>query len=157
MRTAQARNRFGLIIAGTALAGIALTGCGQGSGTDAGAGTTTRTALVVNDLTDVQVMASAPCDDRHIVFTVDGTPYHGFDYSKAMETVISKGSQGNIVKEAQCLLEYVKCSPGTVDGIFGDKTRAATIRFQEKNGLRADGSIGPKTWPKLRDLDPKGC
>lgn len=110
-----------------------------------------------DDLKGAQVTASAPCKDRHIIFTVNGTPYHGYDYSKTMTTIISKGSQGNTVKEAQCLLEYVKCSPGTVDGIFGDNTRAATIRFQKKNGLVADGSIGPKTWPKLRDLDPTVC
>lgn len=145
--------RFGLIVAGAALAGTALTSYGQGGGTDAGA----RTALMANDLTDVQVMTSAPCKDRHTAWSVDGTIYHGFGYSKALKTVISKGSQGNIVKEAQCLLEYVKCAPGTVDGIFGDQTRAATIRFQEKNGLNADGSIGPKTWPKLRALEPKNC
>jgi peptidoglycan hydrolase-like protein with peptidoglycan-binding domain len=143
----RTRNRFGLIIAGAVLAGTALTGYGQASASDAGA----------NDLTDVQVTSSAPCKDRHTAWSVDGTIYHGFGYSKALKTVISKGSQGNVVKEAQCLLEYVKCAPGTVDGIFGDQTRAAAIRFQEKNGLTADGSIGPKTWPKLRALEPKNC
>ncbi|WLW50410.1 peptidoglycan-binding domain-containing protein [Streptomyces sp. YU58] len=130
---------------------------GVGIATVALAGTAFAGSAHAGDLKDVQVKASAACTDRHVIFTVDGTPYHGFDYSKAMTTIISKGSQGNIVKEAQCLLEYVKCSPGTVDGIFGDKTRAATMRFQERNGLGVDGSIGPKTWPKLRDLDPKGC
>ncbi|MFC7881012.1 peptidoglycan-binding protein [Streptomyces sp. NPDC057376] len=110
-----------------------------------------------DDLKEVRVTAGSPCTNRHIAFTVNGTPYHGFDYSRTLTTIISKGSQGNTVKEAQCLLEYVKCSPGTVDGIFGDNTRAATIRFQKKNGLKADGSIGPKTCPKLRDLNPTDC
>jgi peptidoglycan hydrolase-like protein with peptidoglycan-binding domain len=146
LRTAQARNRCALVIAGTALAGTTLV-----------LATPSANATPAEGVAVQATSASAPCTDRHVIFTVDGTPYHGFDYSKTLTTVISKGSQGNVVKEAQCLLEDAKCAPGTVDGIFGDKTRAATIRFQEKNGLNTDGSIGPKTWPKLRALYPKNC
>ena len=38
---------------------------------------------------------------------------------------------------------------GAVDGIFGSKTRAAVISFQKKNGLTADGIVGPKTLAAL--------
>lgn len=34
---------------------------------------------------------------------------------------------------------------GSVDGIYGPKTKAAVIAFQKKNGLVADGIVGPKT------------
>ncbi len=34
---------------------------------------------------------------------------------------------------------------GTVDGIYGNKTRKAVRSFQSKNGLAVDGVVGPKT------------
>lgn len=34
---------------------------------------------------------------------------------------------------------------GTVDGIYGNKTRTAVKSFQRKNGLTADGIVGKKT------------
>ena len=38
---------------------------------------------------------------------------------------------------------------GSVDGIYGPKTKAAVISFQKKNGLVADGIVGPKTLAAL--------
>lgn len=34
---------------------------------------------------------------------------------------------------------------GSIDGIYGTKTKAAVKSFQSKNGLAADGIVGPKT------------
>jgi len=34
---------------------------------------------------------------------------------------------------------------GSVDGIYGSKTKAAVVSFQKKNGLVADGVVGTKT------------
>ena len=34
---------------------------------------------------------------------------------------------------------------GSVDGIYGAKTKAAVVSFQKKNGLVADGVVGTKT------------
>ena len=44
---------------------------------------------------------------------------------------------------------------GTVDGVFGQKTRSAVIRFQKANGLEADGIVGRLTWEKLTDPDAR--
>lgn len=38
---------------------------------------------------------------------------------------------------------------GSVDGIYGSKTRAAVRSFQKKNGLAVDGIVGPKTLAAL--------
>ena len=40
--------------------------------------------------------------------------------------------------------------PIVADGISGAKTKAAIIDFQKKNGLDADGIVGPKTIAKLQ-------
>lgn len=36
-----------------------------------------------------------------------------------------------------------------VDQAFGPNTKAAVIRYQQLNGLTADGIVGPKTWASL--------
>ncbi|EAW36236.1 peptidoglycan-binding protein [Lyngbya sp. PCC 8106] len=58
-------------------------------------------------------------------------------------------SQGEEVKKLQQQLNNWGFSAGTVDGIFGRKTRAAVIRFQKYQGLKPDGIVGPKTTQAL--------
>jgi len=36
-----------------------------------------------------------------------------------------------------------------IDGIFGEKTESAVIRFQEKHTLYADDKVGATTWQIL--------
>jgi hypothetical protein len=33
-----------------------------------------------------------------------------------------------------------------VDGIYGPKSRAVAVKFQQQHNLQADGIVGPKTW-----------
>lgn len=42
--------------------------------------------------------------------------------------------------------------PLAVDGIFGSKTGARVREFQQRNGLTADGIVGPATWAALLTL-----
>ena len=37
-------------------------------------------------------------------------------------------------------------NPGTIDGIFGPKTRDAVLAFQRAAGIGVDGIVGPETW-----------
>lgn len=66
------------------------------------------------------------------------TQYVGYGYYEA----------GNIVKTAQFALR----SHGydiKADGYYGGATRAAIIKFQEKEHISADGIIGKVTWERL--------
>ncbi|MGW2209330.1 peptidoglycan-binding domain-containing protein [Streptomyces sp. NPDC001781] len=59
--------------------------------------------------------------------------------------------------EAQCLLKKAGFDPGTIDGVFGTKSKAAAREFQahlnDRVGyhvLDVDGIVGSETWPELR-------
>jgi hypothetical protein len=61
--------------------------------------------------------------------------------------VLKKGSKGESVKTLQ---EFLKVA---VDGNFGPKTESAVKSYQKKNGLVADGIVGPKTWAHMGILN----
>lgn len=60
-----------------------------------------------------------------------------------------KGSSGTVVTKIQKKLSAWGYYSGPVDGIFGSKTEAAVKYFQRKNGLKADGIVGPATLSAL--------
>lgn len=62
---------------------------------------------------------------------------------------LRRGSQSESVAEIQAFLNAKYSAGLDVDGIFGSVTEAAVKVFQQKNGLTADGIIGPKTWKAL--------
>lgn len=63
--------------------------------------------------------------------------------------------RGDDVRQAQERLEKHLAQPGKIDGVFGNDTKEAVMRFQQarKNEGRdigeVDGVIGPKTWKIL--------
>ena len=67
---------------------------------------------------------------------------------------LSIGCKGEAVKALQLLLIGNKCSCGSygADGDFGNATKTAVVQYQKKNGLEADGIVGPKTWTRLLGL-----
>jgi len=59
--------------------------------------------------------------------------------------VLELGSRGeNVVKVQKRLIQFDYLD-GEADGRYGEKTRAAVLRFQRNNGLQADGRVGPAT------------
>lgn len=60
-----------------------------------------------------------------------------------------RGSTGSEVKKIQQKLIQWGYMTGTADGIYGAKTEAAVKRFQQKNGLTADGIAGSATLGKM--------
>ena len=70
---------------------------------------------------------------------------------------LEKGSVGEEVKQWQLFLQSAGYKIPYVDGAFGPATERETIKFQVKNGLKADGVVGPKTWnfvTKVSDNTP---
>ncbi len=67
---------------------------------------------------------------------------------------LEKGdSRKDLVEQLQKMLEFLEysCGPQGADGIFGDNTRKAVLKFQsehqeyEGKGLKQDGKVGPRT------------
>lgn len=63
----------------------------------------------------------------------------------------AKNSTHAVVVAVQKRLKALGYDPGTIDGIYGSKTRAAVVAFQKANSCVPDGIItkGKTTWKKL--------
>jgi N-acetylmuramoyl-L-alanine amidase len=66
-------------------------------------------------------------------------------FDDSVSTLSKYGSTGSEVTQIQTRLKDWGYYSGSVDGIYGSKTRSAVIYFQQKNGLTADGIAGPAT------------
>lgn len=63
---------------------------------------------------------------------------------------LALGSRGEDVIHLQVLLNYLGGDNVLIeDGIFGKKTRARVIQYQQSTGLAADGIVGPFTGKSL--------
>lgn len=60
-------------------------------------------------------------------------------------SVVRSGSSGAEVRDLQRALKEKGFDPQGADGSFGASTRQAVIDFQNANGLKADGVVGPQT------------
>ncbi|WPB84552.1 peptidoglycan-binding domain-containing protein [Sediminicoccus rosea] len=56
---------------------------------------------------------------------------------------------GPEVRGAQLALIRAGALCGEADGVYGPATRDAVLGFQRREGLAADGIIGPETWARL--------
>ena len=60
-----------------------------------------------------------------------------------------RGSTGSVVSEIQQKLKDWGYYSAEVDGVYGSRTEAAVLLFQQKNGLAADGKAGAETLAAL--------
>lgn len=63
--------------------------------------------------------------------------------------LLKKGDSNNNVKYLQQGLRIVCINPNGTDGIFGNGTESAVIRFQSKHGITANGIVNDTTWNVL--------
>jgi hypothetical protein len=67
---------------------------------------------------------------------------------------VLSGMRGPVVGQLQDVLirlGLIRDCVANRDEFYGAATLAVVIRFQESNGLRGDGRVGPKTWAALLD------
>ena len=65
--------------------------------------------------------------------------------SKRADISVEAALTTSQVKTVQTKLKNWGYYSGSVDGIYGAKTKSAVKSFQKKNGLAVDGVVGPKT------------
>lgn len=67
------------------------------------------------------------------------------EQNSSVATLSKMGSTGEEVRKIQKKLKELGYLSGTVDGIYGSKTKKAVISFQKNCGIAADGICGPTT------------
>jgi len=72
----------------------------------------------------------------------------------AAQIFARQGNTGGNVKDLQIVLNYLVApvpgaKPLVVDGVFGPKTLARVVQFQQQQKLSADGIVGPITGKAL--------
>lgn len=65
---------------------------------------------------------------------------------------LSKGRRGPDVERWQRFLMQRGFLQGEADGVFGERTAAATRAYQQQQGLKVDGIVGALTLAKSQDL-----
>lgn len=78
-----------------------------------------------------------------------GATIPSMSYQPVYAAVYQQGSTGSTVKTIQRKLKNWGYYNGSVDGIFGSKTKQAVRYFQQKNGLKVDGIVGNNTLKAL--------
>ncbi len=69
----------------------------------------------------------------------------GLEVFLQRKKMLKLNSRGEDVRTLQENLNLLGHNAGKVDGIFGEKTEDAVIRFQETEGIYADGVVGTQT------------
>lgn len=59
------------------------------------------------------------------------------------------GMHGLSIQIVQAMLWLLGFDPAGIDGIFGERTATAVVRFQNARAIAKDGVVGPVTWAQL--------
>lgn len=103
-------------------------------------------------------IAAKDAEIKDLKFTMKDMAYD-LDRTKAQRSGAGKMLSGkkdeilrvNVTPEKlQQALKAAGFYKGTVDGKLGNGTKAAIVKFQKANGLKADGIVGEKTWSELK-------
>jgi|694.fasta_scaffold103685_5 hypothetical protein len=70
---------------------------------------------------------------------------------------LRKGCKNDFVKQLQSLLDVkgygTTLGKASIDGVFGDATKNAVMKFQKEKNLKVDGIVGMQTWRALSALE----
>lgn len=69
--------------------------------------------------------------------------------------ILREGDRGAFVLDMQKLLRDHQFFSGALDGIYGPRTKASVLAFQDHAGLLVDGVVGPMTWKALMNPSPR--
>lgn len=69
--------------------------------------------------------------------------------SSAVAQTVASVIENPTNQQIQEALKSAGYYDGKIDGSIGPKTKRAIETFQNDNGLKADGKVGPRTWTKL--------
>ncbi|TGE31734.1 NlpC/P60 family protein [Desulfosporosinus sp. Sb-LF] len=70
--------------------------------------------------------------------------------SVTQAATLTVGTTGTEIRILQSELQTLNYDLGSVDGIYGSKTKVAVQKFQQDNHLLADGIAGPQTQEALK-------
>ncbi len=93
--------------------------------------------------------------DKIVTVYLSVADYKPLDVKTKYPGLIMNGSSGDSVRFIQSYLNTVKKKKNyawptlTIDGKFGNNTRAAVSGFQYAYNLSVDGKVGSKTWNML--------
>ncbi|GAE31933.1 peptidoglycan-binding protein [Alkalihalobacillus hemicellulosilyticus] len=77
--------------------------------------------------------------------------YHQAIHYRRLLRVVSPLLRGGDVRYVQGRLKVLGFDPGSIDGIYGNRTRSAVTRYQQTERIQIDGSVGEQTWGQLFD------
>jgi len=74
---------------------------------------------------------------------------------RTAKPLLKIGMRGEDVRVLQSDLHDLRYFAGSIDGIFGKRTRAAVLAFQADNDLDTDGVVGPRTHLMMDKAEPR--
>lgn len=106
------------------------------------------TMLILSALTFAPAISRAqPYDKAHQIKASEANSFTWPTYTT--DDTESNGKSERGVMALQYLLRNRGFYKAKIDGDFGAQTEAAVRKFQRAKGLKADGIVGPQTWPPL--------
>lgn len=72
-------------------------------------------------------------------------------------SILRRGANSQLVKQAQERLAVGGYDVGAIDGNFGQRTETAVRALQQNTGLPVDGAIGERTWFEISKINTIFC
>lgn len=132
-----------IVLLGTVLASVlvvlAMTGCGRGAEPPPD-----ETADLLDSAETDPAETEIPQEDDGDPAS-EPAPTPPADVQVNLAEELAEGDEGANVEQLQRALETLGIDPGPIDGIFGPRTKAAVVVFQEQHNLENNGVADEET------------